>query len=83
LAERKTTLSEPKETTAATLAVPLTVSERIDQIFPTLNSEQIARVAAHGRKRQIQSGEILTDVGDPVRFFLVTAGTSTFSACWV
>jgi thioredoxin reductase (NADPH) len=68
-------LSETKETTAATLAVPLTLSERIDQIFPTLNSEQIARVAAHGRKRPIQSGELLTDVGDPVRFFLVTAGT--------
>jgi thioredoxin reductase (NADPH) len=66
-------LSETKESTV-TLAVPLTLSERIDQIFPTLNSAQIARIAAHGRKRQIQPGEILLDVGDPVRSFLVTAG---------
>jgi thioredoxin reductase (NADPH) len=68
-------LSETKATTVNTLAIPLTLEERIDQIFPTLNSEQIARIAARGRKRQIQAGEILLDVGGHVRFFLVTAGT--------
>jgi thioredoxin reductase (NADPH) len=54
--------------------MPLTLAERIDQIFPTLAPAQIARIAAHGRKRQIKPGEILLDVGDHVRFFLVTAG---------
>jgi len=58
----------------ATLAMPLTLTERIDQIFPTLTATQIARIAAHGRKRQLQPGEVLLEVGDQVRFFLVTAG---------
>jgi thioredoxin reductase (NADPH) len=58
----------------ATVAIPLTLAERIDQIFPTLTAAQIARIAAHGRERQLQPGEVLQEVGAPVRFFLVTAG---------
>src|ERR1700732_2154321 len=60
----KRPLNETKATTVKTLAIPSTLEERIDQIFPTLTSEQIARIAAHGRKRQIQPGEILLDCGD-------------------
>jgi thioredoxin reductase (NADPH) len=69
---------EPISTTNAiagpTLAMPLTLAERINQVFPTLTTAQIARIAARGRKRQLQPGEILQEVGALVRFFLVTAG---------
>jgi len=69
---------EPISTTNAiagpTLAMPLTLAERINQVFPTLTTPQIARIAARGRKRQLQPGEILQEVGALVRFFLVTAG---------
>jgi len=58
----------------ATLAMPLTLTERIDQIFPTLTATQIARIAARGRTRQIQQGEVLQEPGDQLRFFVVTAG---------
>jgi thioredoxin reductase (NADPH) len=56
------------------VGMPLALAERIDQIFPTLTESQIARVAAHGRSRRVQPGEVLLDVGDQVRFFVVTAG---------
>jgi thioredoxin reductase (NADPH) len=69
---------EPISTTNAiagpTLAMPLTLAERINQVFPTLTTAQIARIAARGRKRQLQPGEILQEVGALVWFFLVTAG---------
>jgi thioredoxin reductase (NADPH) len=58
----------------ATVAMPLTLAERVDQIFPTLTTAQIARIAVHGRKRQLQPGDILQEVGAQVRFFVVTAG---------
>ncbi|HEY3268352.1 MAG TPA: FAD-dependent oxidoreductase [Armatimonadota bacterium] len=51
------------------------VTSRVDQMFPTLTGAQIARVAAHGRIRQIQRGEVLAEAGDQVvPFFVVTAG---------
>jgi thioredoxin reductase (NADPH) len=56
------------------VGMPLALAERVDQIFPTLTESQIARVAAHGRSRRVQPGEVLLDVGDQVRFFVVTAG---------
>lgn len=56
------------------IGMPLALAQRIDQIFPTLTESQIARVAAHGRRRRVQPGEVLLDVGDQVRFFVVTAG---------
>lgn len=58
----------------ATLAMPLTLTERIDQIFPTLTATQITRIAARGHTRQIQQGEVLQEPGHQLRFFLVTAG---------
>jgi thioredoxin reductase (NADPH) len=56
------------------VGIPLTLTERIDQVFPILTKAQIARVAAHGRRRLVQRGEVLLDVGDQVRFFVVTEG---------
>src|SRR2546428_13893930 len=55
--------------------VPLTLPSRVDQAFPILTSEQIARIAAHGQVRHVQRGEVLMEVGEQTpRFFVVTAG---------
>jgi len=56
------------------LAMPLKVAARVDQVFPTLTAAQIARIAAHGHTRRIQHGEVLLEVGDQLRFFVVAAG---------
>jgi thioredoxin reductase (NADPH) len=56
------------------LGMPLMLAERIEQLFPTLTEAQIARIAAHGHRRRIQPGEVLLDVGDQLRFFVVTEG---------
>lgn len=54
--------------------LPLTVS-RSEQIFPTLTSAQIARVARHGRTRTVRSGEVLVEQGDSAMpFFVVISG---------
>jgi thioredoxin reductase (NADPH) len=46
-----------------------------NQVFPTLTAPQIARIAAHGRSRSIEQGEMLVAAGDAVvPFFVVTAG---------
>jgi thioredoxin reductase (NADPH) len=56
-------------------SVPLTLASRVDQVFPMLTSEQIARIAAHGQVRHVQRGEVLMEVGEQTpRFFVVTAG---------
>src|SRR5258706_14371338 len=56
--------------------VPLPVqSSRPDHVFPTLTAAQIARIAAHGRVRSIQRGEVLVEAGDKVvPFFVVKSG---------
>src|SRR5712692_3430533 len=55
--------------------VPLTLSARIDQMFPMLTPAQIARIAVHGRVRPVRRGEVLVEVGDHVvPFFVVTGG---------
>jgi thioredoxin reductase (NADPH) len=46
-----------------------------ERMFPTLTRAQIARVAARGRVRPIQHGEVLFEAGVAVTgFFVVTAG---------
>ena len=55
--------------------VPLTLAARVDQVFPMLTSEQIARIAVHGQVRHVQRGEVLMEAGEQTpRFFVVTAG---------
>lgn len=45
------------------------------EMFPTLTSEQVGRIAAHGRRRRVERGEILVEAGDQItRFFLVAEG---------
>ena len=56
------------------IPLPLTAS-RSEQIFPTLTSAQIARVAKHGRTRTVRSGEVLVERGDrAIPFFVVISG---------
>ena len=56
-------------------AVPLTLAPTSDQVFPTLTPKQIARVAAHGKRRPVQPGEILIQAGqEHFPFFVVTDG---------
>ena len=44
-------------------------------MFPRLTEEQISRVAAHGRTRQLRSGEVLVEPGDvSVPLFVVKSG---------
>ena len=55
--------------------VPLTLAPREEQVYPTLTPEQIARVAAHGKRRAVQAGEVLIQAGqEHFPFFVVTAG---------
>jgi thioredoxin reductase (NADPH) len=56
------------------LGIPLTLANRVEQIFPTLTEAQIARIAAQGSKRPVQRGEVLLDLGDQLRFFVVIQG---------
>lgn len=58
-----------------TLAIPLTLTSRAEQIFPTLTAAQIARLKKHGRMRQVQAGDVLLQPGEQkLRFFVVTSG---------
>ncbi len=58
-----------------TTAVPLTRTSPVDQIYPTLAPAQVARIAAHGRPRRVEQGEVLVQPGErPAHFFLVVAG---------
>ena len=46
-----------------------------DKLFPTLSAAQIARIAAHGRRRAVESGDVLYDVGDrSAACFVVVSG---------
>jgi thioredoxin reductase (NADPH) len=46
-----------------------------DQLFPALTDSQLARVANHGRRRQVDAGEVLVEAGDPnVPCFVVISG---------
>src|SRR6266581_9760238 len=55
--------------------VPLALTSRVDQVFPMLTPEQIARIAVHGQVRHVQRDEVLMEAGEQTpRFFVVTAG---------
>lgn len=59
----------------ASTATTITAKSSAERIFPRLTPAQMARVAAHGRLRPTQRGEVLYEAGDPVPdFFVVTAG---------
>jgi thioredoxin reductase (NADPH) len=50
-------------------------TSRIDEMAPTLTTAQVTRIAAHGRVRQVQQGEVLCEVGERnTRFFITLTG---------
>lgn len=56
-------------------AARLSLDPRDEQIFPTLKQWQIERVAAHGRVRRAERGEVLAEVGDRhIHIFVVNSG---------
>ena len=58
------------------IGAPLAANlSRPERVFPTLTEPQIARIAPHGRRRPITSGEVLIEAGQqPVPFFVVLSG---------
>jgi thioredoxin reductase (NADPH) len=53
----------------------LNIPSGFERAFPMLNQAQIDRIAAHGRLRQVQSGEMLVEAGDKTPlFFIVKTG---------
>jgi len=46
-----------------TVTVPLSVSPREDQLWPTLTQAQIARIEKKGRRRSVQPGDVLIEAG--------------------
>src|SRR6185503_7174050 len=46
-----------------------------EHVFPRLTSAQMERVAAHGRRRGVKSGEVLLEMGESGRIFVITAGS--------
>ena len=57
-------------------APPLNIEPELQKrLFPQLSPAHIARIAAHGRKRQAQAGEILIEQGDRmISFYVVLSG---------
>ena len=54
-------------------------ASRPEQTFPALTPALVERIAAHGRRRATQRGEILFEAGDQVvPFFVITAGQIEF-----
>ncbi len=48
---------------------------RVDRLYPTLTPAQLARVAAHGRVRRVDAGEVLVQAGESAsRVFVVVVG---------
>lgn len=58
------------------LPVPLlSATSQADKVFPTLTAAQISRIAAKGRARKVEQGEVLTEACQlSPRFYVVTAG---------
>lgn len=64
-----------RESRASRTGPPPPVSSRVEDVFPVLTPEQVARVALHGRRRSVGAGEVLIEAGQqPASFFLVTSG---------
>jgi thioredoxin reductase (NADPH) len=60
---------------ASTLATPRTPAPRTEQLHPTLTPAQMQRIAAHGRTRRMQQGEVLAEPGrNSESFFVVLEG---------
>jgi thioredoxin reductase (NADPH) len=54
--------------------LPVTSDPREDQLFPVLTEQQIVRVTAHGRRRSMNTGDVLAPAGHEALFLLVIEG---------
>src|ERR1044071_9341391 len=55
--------------------LPAVQTSRAEEIYPTLTAAQVERITAHGRKRQVERGEVLLRAGElAARFFVVISG---------
>ena len=62
------------DTSDSRRGLPLT-SSRLEKIFPKLTQAQITRIAAYGRTRSVQTGDVLIEQGDiSMPFFVVITG---------
>jgi thioredoxin reductase (NADPH) len=53
----------------------LTTGKRAEYLYPTLTPAQLARIAPHGRRRQVARGEVLVQPGEQTtRLFIVESG---------
>src|SRR3989475_6893873 len=49
--------------------------QRAEHIYPALTPAKVARIAVHGRRRQVERGEVLVEAGEQTaRLFVVAAG---------
>ena len=53
----------PTQLADSTQPLFLQTATRLDHIFPTLTEAQVARIAAHGRSRRVEQGEVLLEAG--------------------
>ncbi|HEY8148558.1 MAG TPA: hypothetical protein VIK51_06600, partial [Vicinamibacteria bacterium] len=60
-------------TSAATTTLRL--SSPPEHIFPKLTEAQIERIAAHGRVRRMEAGEVLLEMGESTHIFVIRAGS--------
>jgi thioredoxin reductase (NADPH) len=62
-------MTSPAATTTLRLGSPA------EHVFPRLTPAQMDRVAAHGRRRRVGSGEVLLEIGESGRIFVITVGS--------
>jgi thioredoxin reductase (NADPH) len=63
------------DTPLPALTPPAAAESPLEQVFPTLTPQQVARIGAHGRRRSTARGEVLVEAGDMAApFFLVLSG---------
>jgi thioredoxin reductase (NADPH) len=53
----------------------LKLSSPPEHVFPRLTPAQMERFAAHGRLRRVEPGEVLLEMGESGRIYVVTAGS--------
>ena len=69
------------DTGHSTLTPLANTVSRPDHVFPTLTPQQVARIAAHGRRRSVARGEVLVEAGDMAAPFFVVLG-GELQAVW-
>jgi thioredoxin reductase (NADPH) len=68
-------MQEKESIEQASEGAQFTMSSRVEQIFPTLTEEQVARFADIGRAREVERDEVLLEAGQPLtKFFVVRRG---------